>query len=147
MRSLVLESPLKRLRWCEKFVSNVDMEHHDYLSLLIYFLGTLAVCGVMLASYFLGNRHKERATEEPFESGIVSTGDARVRFGVHFYVIAMLFVVFDLESVFLYLWAAAASTLGAAVFGQIALFVAILMAVLLYLWRAGAFLGVASRKD
>jgi len=115
------------------------MEQSSYLSLFLYLIGTLAVVGVMLSSYFLGNRHKDRAKNEPFESGIVGTGKTRIRFGAHFYVIAMLFVVFDLESVFFYTWAVAAKELGVVGYAQISLFAIILFVVLFYLWRSGAF--------
>ncbi len=53
----------------------------------------------------LGERHREKQTDEPYESGIVSTGTARVRFDIKFYLIAMFFVIFDLEAVFIFAWA------------------------------------------
>ena len=76
--------------------------------LAVYFAAVVLIVTVMLAlSSVLGQRHRERATAEPYESGIVSTGTARVRFDVKFYLIAMFFVIFDLEAIFVYAWAVA----------------------------------------
>ncbi len=89
-------------------------------------------------SYILGQRHRERATGQPYESGIVSTGTARVRMSANFYLLAMLFVIFDLETVFIFAWAVVVRRVGWAGYSEAALFVAILFAVLIYLWRMGA---------
>lgn len=115
------------------------METNSLLTLGVFVFGVVAVVSVMLGSYFLGQRHNERATSAPFESGIVVTGSARIRFPAHFYVIAMIFVVFDVESVFLYLWAVDVRELGVAGLTQAALFSAVLLLGLLYLWRLDAF--------
>ena len=72
----------------------------------------IVVAAMIGIPYLLGERHRERATGEPYESGIVSTGSARLRFPAHFYLIAMFFVIFDLEAVFLFAWAVAAPELG-----------------------------------
>src|SRR5262249_11906057 len=63
-------------------------------------------------SYLLGQRHQAKATGEPYESGIVSTGSARLRFPAQFYLVAMLFVIFDLEAAFIFAWAIAFRELG-----------------------------------
>ena len=70
------------------------------------------VAGVVALSYVLGERHQDRATGEPYESGIVSTGSARVRLSTKFYLVALLFVLFDLEAVFIFAWAIAVPELG-----------------------------------
>ena len=104
----------------------------------LYFLVVLLLVAAMLAvSYVLG-RHKEPATGSPYESGILSEGSARVRLSAKFYLIAMFFVIFDLEAVFIFAWAVAARELGWAGYGEIAAFIAILVAALAYLWRLGA---------
>jgi len=77
-------------------------------------------------------------TGEPYEGGIVSEGSARVRFSVRYYLIAMFFVVFDLEAVFLFAWAGAARELGWSGYFGLLLFVGLLGAALIYLWRSGA---------
>lgn len=107
--------------------------------LLIYFvLVLLLVSGMLLVSYVLGQRHRERATGVPYEAGIESEGSARVRQNARFYMIAMFFVVFDLEAVFLFAWAVAARELGWAGFCEAAIFTIILLAALLYLGRVRA---------
>jgi len=105
----------------------------------VYFaLVLLLVGGILLVSYLLGQRHHERATGSPYESGILSEGSARVRLSAKFYLVAMFFVIFDLEAVFLFAWAVAARSLGWPAFWETAVFVGILAAALVYLWRVGA---------
>ncbi len=111
----------------------------DLFALLVYLIGVLGVVFIMLGlSYFLGQRHSDRQTNEPYESGVKTTGSARMRFSAKFYLVAMLFVIFDLEVVFLFGWAIAARQLGwGAYFGLLA-FVGILIVGLIYEWRMGA---------
>ncbi len=107
--------------------------------LILYFvLVVLLVAAMLGASSLLGERHHERATDAPYEGGIVSEGSAHVRLSARFYLIAMFFVIFDLESVFLFAWAVAARDLGWAAYCEALVFVLILVAALVYLWRAGA---------
>jgi NADH-quinone oxidoreductase subunit A len=107
--------------------------------LLVYFAIVIVMAAAILfVSYLLGQRHSEPATGEPYEGGIVSEGSARVRFSVRYYLVAMFFVVFDLEAVFVYAWAEAVRELGWAGYGAILLFIAVLAASLIYLWRVGA---------
>ena len=96
------------------------------------------VVAVLFVSYLLGQRHSEPATGEPYEGGIVSEGSARVRVSVRYYLVAMFFVVFDLEAVFLFAWAGAARELGWAGYCEVVVFVGVLVAALIYLWRVGA---------
>ena len=90
------------------------------------------------SSYVLGQRHKEAETDDPFESGIKTTGDARIRFPVHFYIVAMFFVVFDLEAVFIVAWAISFKDLGWTGYWGVLVFIFILLAVLVYEWKIGA---------
>ena len=107
--------------------------------LVVYFGFVVVLVGAVLAlSYILGPRHSESATREPYEGGIVSQGSAHVRFPARYYLVAMFFVVFDLEAVFIYAWAAAARRLGWPGYWVLVLFVATLAAALIYVWRAGA---------
>lgn len=94
--------------------------------------------GMIGLSALLGERHRDRATGEPYESGIVSTGSARVRLSAHFYLIAMFFVIFDLEAVFLFAWAVAVPELGWLGYAEILVFVGLLLAAWVYLLRIGA---------
>jgi NADH-quinone oxidoreductase subunit A len=107
--------------------------------LVIFFIVTLVVpAGMILLSYVLGQRHSEHATGYPYEAGIVSEGSAEARFSIKFYLIAMFFVVFDLEAVFIIAWAVAAREVGWAGYLEILFFTVILVATLAYLWRLGA---------
>jgi NADH-quinone oxidoreductase subunit A len=107
--------------------------------LLVYFVIVVAlVAGILCVSYLLGQRHSEPATGEPYEGGIVSEGSAHVRFSVRYYLVAMFFVVFDLEAVFVFAWAGAVRELGWAGYCEILVFIGLLAAALLYLWRVGA---------
>jgi NADH-quinone oxidoreductase subunit A len=98
----------------------------------------LMVAGLLALSYVLGERHRERATVLPYESGMLPTGSARLRFSADFYLVAVFFVIFDLEAVFLFAWAVSARSLGWAGYAGAAVFVGVLLAALVYLWRMGA---------
>ena len=105
----------------------------------VYFAAVVAIVTAMIAiSYFLGERHREKATGEPYESGIKSTGSARLRFSIRFYLVALFFVVLDVESIFIFAWAIAFRELGWAGYISIVVFIGILLAALVYLWRLGA---------
>jgi NADH-quinone oxidoreductase subunit A len=108
------------------------------LPLIVYAALVIVVTGVMLASYVLGQRHSDPTTGTPYESGIVSEGSARVRFSARFYLVAMFFVVFDLEAVFLFAWAVAAREAGWAGYWEVVIFIGVLVAALIYLWGVGA---------
>src|SRR5918993_4098339 len=78
-----------------------------YTALVVFLL--TAILGL---SYLLGQRHREKSTELPYEGGIQQTGTARLRFAANFYLVAMLFVIFDVEAVFIMLWALGFYELG-----------------------------------
>ncbi len=98
----------------------------------------LLVAAMLGLSYVLGQRHQDRATGSPYEGGIVSEGSARVRLSAKFYLVAMFFVVFDLEAVFLFAWAIAGRELGWPGYWEAMIFIGVLLAALVYLWRMGA---------
>ncbi len=105
----------------------------------VYFAAVLlVVAGMLVVSYLLGQRHEERATGLPYESGIRSHGSARLRLSVTYYLVAMFFVIFDLETVFIFAWAVAGRELGWAGYVEILVFIVVLLAALAYLWRLGA---------
>ena len=107
--------------------------------LLVYSAAVVVlVAGMLGLSYVLGERHKEKATGEPYESGMPPTGSARLRFDVKFYLIAMFFVIFDLEAAFLFAWAIAFRELGWLGYVEVVVFVGVLLVALVYLWRVGA---------
>jgi len=101
---------------------------------LVLFLLT----AILTISYFLGQRHQERATNLPYEGGIEQTGSARLRFSAQFYLIAMLFVIFDVEAAFIFLWALGFYELGWPGYIGVSVFIVQLIAVLIYEWRIGA---------
>jgi NADH-quinone oxidoreductase subunit A len=108
-------------------------------SLGLYFLLVLAiVAGMVGISALLGERHRERTTHEPYESGIAVTGSAQLRVPVQFYLTAMLFVIFDLEAVFIFAWSVTLSEAGWLGFAAMAVFIGILVIALVYVWRVGA---------
>ncbi len=105
---------------------------------VFFFVVLLVPAGMIALSHVLGQRHSEHATGSPYEAGIVSEGSAEVRFSIKFYLIAMFFVVFDLEAVFIVSWAVAAREVGWAGYLEILFFTVILVATLAYLWKLGA---------
>jgi NADH-quinone oxidoreductase subunit A len=106
---------------------------------LVYAVAVVGLVISMIAlSAVLGQRHRDRATGDPYESGIISTGTARVRLSVQFYLVAMLFVIFDLEAVFIFAWAIGARTLGWPGYLGVVVFIMILTVALVYEWRQGA---------
>jgi len=105
----------------------------------IYFVVVLLlVVAMLVVSYLLGQRHNENATGSPYESGILSEGSAHVRLSAKFYLVAMFFVVFDLEAAFIFAWAIAGREAGWPGYWEILIFVGVLMGTLFYLWRLGA---------
>ena len=105
----------------------------------VYFLILLFVIAViLLVSWLLGPRHREPATGSPYEGGILSEGSARVRLSARFYLVALFFVIFDLEAVFIYSWAVAANELGWPGYWEIVIFIGVLAVGLTYLWKLGA---------
>ncbi len=111
----------------------------QFWPVVVYGAIVLTLVGAMLGlSYLLGQRHKERATGEPYEGGILSTGSASFRFSSQFYLIAMLFVIFDVETMFIFSWAIAFEELGWYGYGGVMIFIILLVVVLIYEWRNGA---------
>lgn len=107
---------------------------------LVYGIAVVALAaGMLTMTHFLGERREVGPeTHKAFESGVSTTGSARLLFPIHFYVIAMFFVIFDLEAVFVYSWAIAIKDVGWAGYLGLFTFVIDLLAVLIYVWRIGA---------
>ncbi len=108
--------------------------------LVLYGCVVLVLVALMTGlSPLLGERHANRpAADEPFESGVAPVGNARLRLVARFYLLAVLFVVFDVEALFIYAWAIALREAGWAGYIDMAIFIAILAAALAWLWRLGA---------
>ncbi len=106
---------------------------------IVFAVIVLALIGIMIGlSYVLGERHHEQKTDAPYESGIPPTGDARLRFSSNFYLIAMFFVIFDLDAAFIMLWAVSFRELGLPGYIGIVIFIAILLVLLVYELSIGA---------
>jgi NADH-quinone oxidoreductase subunit A len=127
----------------------------SYLPLLIHFIVAGALAGGMvLLSWLIGYRKPTRAKLSPYECGMVPIGDARQRFSVKFYMVAMLFILFDVEAVFLYPWAIILKDLkkmGQGLFGlsEMFVYIGIVLVGFWYIWKKGALdwgLNVSSPK-
>lgn len=114
----------------------------------IYILAVFAIVGLMHAlSWLLGGRNHGRAKTEPFESGVVSLGSARLRISAKFYLVAMFFVIFDLEAVFLYAWAVSVRQSGWPGFVEATIFIIVLLIALVYIWRLGGLDWAPTRES
>jgi NADH-quinone oxidoreductase subunit A len=110
-----------------------------YFPVLAQGVLALVLAGVLiLISYALGKKVRNRVKDMPYESGIVPTGDARGRFSVKFYLVAMLFIVFDIEAIFLYPWAVVYRDLKMFGFLEMLVFVVLILSGFFYIWKKGA---------
>ena len=104
-----------------------------------YFLILAAMLVVMmLLSYVLGPKTRTRAKNIPYESGIISVNDNKTRFTSHFFLYAIFFVIFDLETIYLFAWVIAFEDVGWMGFIEASIFIFVLLAALVYIWRIGA---------
>ena len=121
-----------------------------YAPLLIHSLIAMGLAGLLLfVSTAIGRHRPSRTKTQPYECGITPTGDAREPFSVKFYLVAMVFILFDVEAVFLYPWALVYRELRWFGFTEMVLYIAILLAGYIYLWKKGAldWTRPAARRD
>ncbi len=110
-----------------------------YLPLLIHVLFAGALAGaIVLLSSLIGYRRPTRAKLSPYECGMTPLGDARERFSVKFYLVAMLFILFDVEAVFLYPWAVILRRLKMFGFWEMLVYIGIILVGFFYIWKKGA---------
>jgi NADH-quinone oxidoreductase subunit A len=115
------------------------MPSTEYWPFVLYAaLVAVVAAGMLGVSALLGQRHKDRATGEPYESGVLATGTGRLRMSIRFYLVAILFVIFDLEVIYIFAWAVSLRELGWSGYGGVLVFIGILIAALIYEWRMGA---------
>ncbi len=106
--------------------------------LLQALLAILIAGGILAASYVLGHRVANQAKSAPYECGIPPVGDARGRFSVKFYLVAMIFILFDVEIVFLFPWAVVYRDLKMYGFVSMLIYMALILAGFFFLWKKGA---------
>ena len=110
-----------------------------YFPVLVQALLAMALAGGLLTvSYLLGKKVRNRVKDMPYESGITPTGDARSRFSVKFYLVAMLFILFDIEAIFLYPWVVVYRELKMFAFVEMLVFVILILSGFFYIWKKGA---------
>jgi NADH-quinone oxidoreductase subunit A len=111
----------------------------NYGPLLLMFLLACGLCGALITLSTLIGRHKRsREKDQPYECGIRPTGDAREPISVHFYMVALVFILFDIEAIFLYPWALVYRRLSVFGFVEMLLYIFILLAGYIFLWKKGA---------
>jgi NADH-quinone oxidoreductase subunit A len=109
-----------------------------YLPLLIHFCVALAIAAGMVGlSQLLGKHKYSKAKMSPYECGMTPVGDARQRFSVKFYLVAMLFILFDVEAIFLYPWAIILRELKMFGFWEMLVYIGIVLVGLVYIWKKG----------
>ncbi|PVZ85605.1 NADH-quinone oxidoreductase subunit A [Serratia sp. S1B] len=120
--------------------------HH--WAFVVFFIMAIGLCGFMLlGAFFLGGRARGRAKNTPYESGIDSVGSARMRLSAKFYLVAMFFVIFDVEALYLYAWSVSIRESGWVGFIEATIFILVLLAGLVYLVRIGALDWVPVRSQ
>jgi NADH-quinone oxidoreductase subunit A len=109
-----------------------------WFPVLVQILIAVAVAGAMIGlSAILGQRVRDSVKSSPYESGMKPVGNARERFSVKFYLVAMVFIVFDIEAIFLYPWAVVYRKLGLFGFFEMLLFIALVLTGYFYIWKKG----------
>ena len=119
--------------------------HH--WAFIVFIVIAFGLCAFMLTGgWLLGGRAKARYKNTPFESGIDSVGDTHIRLSAKFYLVAMFFVIFDVEALFLYAWSTSIRESGWGGFVEAAIFILVLLAGLVYLVRIGALDWAPARR-
>jgi NADH-quinone oxidoreductase subunit A len=138
----VIESSFDRLHSGRYYNSATKMNSNyldSYGPLLLMFILACGLAGALVVVSALVGKHKRsREKDQPYECGIRPTGDAREPISVQFYMVALLFILFDIEAIFLYPWALVYSDLKVFGFVEMLLYIIILLAGYIYLWKKGA---------
>lgn len=115
--------------------------------LLQALLAGVISAALVILSFAIGKRLKNKVKDMPYECGIEPTGDARERFSVKFYLVAMLFILFDIEAIFLYPWAVVYRQLKMFAFVEMLAFIALVMAGFFFVWKKGVLDWAHSERD
>ena len=111
----------------------------NYLPVLIFVIISLAIAVIVIVlGYVLGTRRPDSEKLSPYECGFESFEDARMKFDVRYYLVAILFIIFDLEIAFLFPWAIVLNQIGLFGFASMAIFLGILVIGFIYEWKKGA---------
>ena len=110
-----------------------------YFPVLVQAIIAMALAaGLLSVSFLLGKKVRNRVKDMPYESGITPVGDARQRFSVKFYLVGMLFILFDIEAIFLYPWVVVYRELKMFAFVEMLIFVILILSGFFYIWKKGA---------
>ena len=110
-----------------------------YFAVVVQSVIAVVIAAALVAiSFLLGKRVRNRVKDSPYESGMAPTGSARERFSVKFYLVAIVFILFDIEAIFLYPWAVVYRELKMFGFFEMLVFVVLILVGFFYIWRKGA---------
>ena len=119
-----------------------------YFPIVVQIIIAIAVAaGLIGASTLLGKRGKSPLKDTPYESGMAPVGSARERFSVKFYLVGMIFILFDIEAVFLYPWVVVFRELKLFALGEMFIFVALVLVGYFYVWKKGVLDWSVVRKE
>jgi len=110
-------------------------------------LAMIIAAALVTLSFVIGRKVKNSVKDMAYECGIQPTGDARERFSVKFYLVAMLFILFDIEAIFLYPWAVVYKQLKMFAFTEMLVFVALVLVGFIYIWKKGVLDWAATNRD
>ena len=112
---------------------------NNYGPLLLMFILAAGLAGALItASTVIGRHKRTREKDQPYECGIRPTGDARQPFSVHFYMVGLIFILFDIEAIFLYPWAVVYRELKLFAFFEMLVFIVLIVSGFFYIWKKGA---------
>lgn len=119
-----------------------------YFPVLLQVLLAAVIAGALITlGVVLGKRVKNRVKDTPYECGITPVGSAKERFSVKFYLVAMLFILFDIEAIFLYPWAVVYRELKLFAFFEMLLFIGLVLAGFFYIWKKGVLDWAADERE
>ena len=130
-------------------VSDAPSLPGDFVALMLYTaVAVLLICVLLLAAWWLGAKTRSADKSMAYESGVIPTGSARLAYPVPFYLVAIFFIVFDVEAVFIFTWAVAWDLLGLAGMIHITCFIGVLLLGLAWLWiKGGLDWGPSSERN
>lgn len=116
----------------------ISYYHLEYFALLLQVLFAIAMAaGMVGTSYFIGRKVKNRIKDMPYECGFAPVGSAQERFSVKFYLVAMVFILFDIEAIFLYPWVTVYRDLGIGILVEMVIFIALVLFGYFYILKSG----------